>query len=494
MFNSKIEVLSKKDLDSIHKSSLQVLRDVGVRVENERLLSMLRSIGCQVEKNGVVKFSESVIEEIIKEVRIKKGSKGEKFPVIEEALYSRPINVKEDINQAKFYASGQSLYAHDIDTNNIRPATGQDLINATRLVAALPNIGLSHPVFIPQDVPQMVRDIHALEIVALNYPDSCCVELFSMKSLDYFVEIGTIIRGSMEELKKNPCFSYILAVDTPLRFSKGNLDIAFKLHDLGLKSSIGLNMVLPGANTPVTLAGVLVLQNAEILASNVINKVLNNELRSYCVIPAIMDMAVASSVQGAPEVSLLSLASIQLMKYYGFPLSGLGLFNTDSKLPDIQVGFEKAYSAILGLIAGVRSFASVGVLAGAQIASLIQIVIDAEFAGLVNRLLKGIECSKDNLALVLINKVGIGGNFLGEDHTVKHFRKELWFPELIDRRIPSSWLKDEKITIDKAKDKVKSLLKNYQSRPTLNKDKIREIKKVVKKADERIGYVGEKIN
>ena len=379
------------------------------------------------------------------------------------------------------------MYAHDIETNKIRPATEQDLVDATRLVAALPNIGLSHPVFIPQDVPQMVRDIHALKTVAFNYPDSCCVELFSMKLLEYFVEIGTIIRGSIEELKKNPCFSYVLAIDTPLRFSKGNLDIALKLHEIGLKSSIGLNMVLPGANTPVTLAGTLVLQNAEILASNVINKVLNNELRSYCVIPAGMDMAEGSSVQASPEVSLLSLASLQLMKYYGFPISGLGLFNTDSKMPDIQVGFEKAYSAMLGLMAGVRSFSSVGVLAGAQIASLIQIVIDAEFAGLVNRLLKGIKCSKDNLALELINKVGIGGNFLGEDHAVKYFRKELWFPELIDRRIPSSWLKDEKTIIDKAKEKVKSILRNYQPQPYLSKDQIREIKKVVKRADEKIG-------
>lgn len=488
MLCSKIKVLSKKDLDSIHFSSLKILKDIGVKVENERLLFMLRDIGCIVEKGSVVKFPESVIEKIVEEMRtIKKIktkeviSSGEK-----EALQSRRAEIEDNIEEVKFYASGQSLYALDLETDEIRLATKKDLVDATRLVSALPNIGLMHPVFIPQDTPPMTRDIHALEVVALNYPDSRCVEVFSLETLEYFVEIGTIIRGSMEELRKNPCFSYVLFSDTPLRFSKGNLEIALRLHDLGLSSAIGGVMVLPGANTPVTLSGALVVQNAEVLAANVINKVLNNKLRGYCVIPTTIDMAKGVSSQGAPELSLLSLASIQLMNYYGLPISGWAPFNTDSKLPDIQAGLEKVYSAILSLIAGVRSFCSVGVLGGAQIASLVQIIIDAEFADLVKRLLAGIDCSKERLAMDVIKRIGIGGNFLEDEHTFKYFRKELWFPQITDRKSVNDWLKNKETMVDKAKEKAKKILREYIPHPSLSKEQIKEIKRAVKKADEKL--------
>ncbi|MCD6318041.1 trimethylamine methyltransferase family protein [Candidatus Aerophobetes bacterium] len=486
MFESCVKILSEKDLNLIHSASLKVLRRTGVKVENDRLVSMLRKVGCKVEGKDIVKIPEEVIEDVLQWVKSYKKKKSDsKF--IQEALYSRGIEAEDDPHKVHFCASGQSIYAHDLKTDKIRPATKKDLIDATRLVASLPDVGLSHPVFIPQDVPQETRDIHTLEVVSLYYPDSRCVELFNLDSLDYFVQIGLVLRDSMDELRKNPCFSYVLFTDTPLRFSKKNLEIAFKLYDIGLSSSIGGVMVIPGANTPVTLAGSLIVQNAEILASNLINKVLNAKPRGYsCVIPTAMDMRYGISSQGAPEVSLLSLASIQLMNYYGFPVEGLGLFNTDSKLPDVQAGIEKTFGLILGVIAGVRSFTSVGVLAGAQVASLAQIVIDAEIAEAINRLIKGINCDSDELAVDLIQKVGIGRDFLSEEHTVKKFREELWFPELTDRTAPSRWLEKKETLLEKAKKKVAAILKERPDEPIIDEYKAKEIRKIVKEAEKKL--------
>jgi trimethylamine--corrinoid protein Co-methyltransferase len=486
MFESYIKVLSQKDLDLIHSASLKVLKETGVKVENDRLVSVLKKMGCKVKEKDIVKIPEDVIGDVLQYIKSYKRKKiNSSFT--QEVLYSRGMRAKDSPHKVRFCASGQSIYAHDLKTDRIRPATKGDLIDATRLVASLPEIGLSHPVFIPQNVPQKTRDIHTLEVVALYYPDAKCVELFNPDSLNYFAQIGTVIRGSMDELRKNPCFSYVLFTDTPLRFSKTNLEIALGLHDMDLSSSIGGVMVIPGANTPVTLAGSLVIQNAEILASNLINEALNDEPRGYSVvIPTAMDMRYGVSSQGAPEASLLSLASIQLMNYYGFPVEGLGLFNTDSKLPDIQTGIEKTFGLMLGLIAGVRSFTSGGVLAGAQVASLAQIVIDAELVGAVDRLLRGISCGPEELAIDLIQKVGIGGNFLAEEHTVEKFREELWFSKLADRTGPSRWLKSKETMLEKAKKRVSAILDECADEPIIDRHKAKEIRRIVKKADEKL--------
>jgi len=486
MFESYIKVLSQKDLDSIHSASLKALKETGVKVENDRLVSILREMGCEVKRKDIVKIPEEVIGDVLQYI---KSYKGEKINsgFTQEALYSRGMKAKDNPHQVRFCASGQSIYAHDLKTDRIRPATKEDLVDATRLVTSLPEIGLSHPVFIPQDVPQETRDIHTLEVVSLYYSDPRCVELFNLRSLNYFIQIGLVLRGSMDELRKNPCFSYVLFTDTPLRFSKTNLEIALKLHDMGFSSSIGGVMVIPGANTPVTLAGSLVIQNVEILSSNLINKVLNAEPRGYsAVIPTAMDMRYGISSQGAPEASLLSVASIQLMNYYGFPVEGLGLFNTDSKLPDIQTGIEKTFGLMLGIIAGVRSFTSGGVLAGAQVASLAQIVIDAELVGSVNRLLKGINCGPEELAIDLIQKVGIGGDFLAEEHTVEKFREELWFPKLADRTGPSRWLESKETMLEKAKKRVAAILDECADEPIIDRHKAKEIRRIVKEADEKL--------
>jgi trimethylamine--corrinoid protein Co-methyltransferase len=58
----------------------------------------------------------------------------------------------------------------------------------------------------------------------------------------------------------------------------------------------------------------------------------------------------------------------------------------------------------------------------------------------VKRSMKGIRVDEERLALDVIDRVGPGGHFLMEEHTLDHFR-EIWYPKLFDRSTTGAWRK-----------------------------------------------------
>jgi trimethylamine--corrinoid protein Co-methyltransferase len=58
--------------------------------------------------------------------------------------------------------------------------------------------------------------------------------------------------------------------------------------------------------------------------------------------------------------------------------------------------------------------------------------------GMMRHFTDGFDVNADALALDVIHAAGPGGNYLGEDHTVRHFR-EMWQPQLFDRQRFDSW-------------------------------------------------------
>jgi len=127
--------------------------------------------------------------------------------------------------------------------------------------------------------------------------------------------------------------------------------------------------------------------------------------------------------------------------------------------------------------------AGIGLLDDCTTLQLEQIVIDAEIVKIVFRLAQGIEISDETLALDIIRKVGPGGNFLAERHTLDHLRREHFIPDLTDRRSYDAWLKSgAKDLVKRAKEKVKTILEKHRPEP-LEKDVAKEIREIIKRAD-----------
>jgi len=246
-------------------------------------------------------------------------------------------------------------------------------------------------------------------------------------------------------------------------------------------------MPVLGASTPLTLAGYLTLQTAETLASNVMNWVLAGRVSGYSAGPVILDMKVAAPSQSAPEAVLLDLACMDLQRFYGDPepLFPYAL-STDAKFPDIQAGIDKTFSAVAGVLAGSRVLsAGMGTLSLSGVGSLAQLVIDYELCQSLDHMLKGFVVDDEHIGLEMIKRIGIGGNFLAEPHTLKHMRETLFFPQLSDRRMLGAWQQDRKGMLERAKEKVTTILK-VPPPEYLQSEQVRELEGIYQKAQARL--------
>jgi trimethylamine--corrinoid protein Co-methyltransferase len=165
-------------------------------------------------------------------------------------------------------------------------------------------------------------------------------------------------------------------------------------------------------------------------------------------------------------------------KFYGLPVYiNVGL--TDSKAVDAQAGMEAGITLVCGALSGADIFGHLGICGVDQGASLVTLMMQHELLGYVERIMRGIEITDEKLGLEVIREVGHQGSFMAEDHTVRHFREELWFPQLLDRRYWASWVERGATTmLDRciaARDKV---LEEHAPEP-LAKETSGELEKIL---------------
>jgi trimethylamine--corrinoid protein Co-methyltransferase len=142
---------------------------------------------------------------------------------------------------------------------------------------------------------------------------------------------------------------------------------------------------------------------------------------------------------GAVEFGMMQAAASQLAHHYGVPIYGSGGMS-DSKLPDAQAGYEKMATLLLAAMGGCNFIHhAIGMVTNMNAASLEQAVMDDEVAGIALRVLRGVEITDETLAIEAIARVGPGGHYLMDDHTLQFMRSELLQPALADRQNRASW-------------------------------------------------------
>ena len=227
---------------------------------------------------------------------------------------------------------------------------------------------------------------------------------------------------------------------TPLGFSNEMLE-ALKVFVQWGQPAVIAALAMAGSTSPVTLAGTLALQTAELLAGVVYTQLANPGTPVvFGSTSTNIDMKSGALAIGGPELSQMVSAHAQLARHYGIPSRSGGSL-TDASFPDAQAGFE----SMMGLLTTISSevdfvLHSAGILSSYLAFSYEKFVLDDEMCGMVRRLRRGFEVSDDTLAYDVGAKVGPGGNYLMEKHTVKRCRKEFWKPQLCDRSGLEAWM------------------------------------------------------
>lgn len=222
---------------------------------------------------------------------------------------------------------------------------------------------------------------------------------------------------------------------------------------------------MAGATSPVTLGGTLAGNHAETLAAIALIKSVNPEAPIiYNSYSKPFDMKSTDVSPGSPEFALMMAGMTQLGKYINLP-AGTGMFMTDSSKFDIQAGLEKMGGTILPLMSGADFSSGMGMLGKVVVHSIEALVSDAEAASYLRRLVQGIGCSPEQLAVDIYRDVKPLGNFLTTKHTMEHFRKELWDPQVTCRKSFSSWVQGGKTLSMKSKIRkyIETRLDQHQS-------------------------------
>ena len=217
---------------------------------------------------------------------------------------------------------------------------------------------------------------------------------------------------------------------------------------------------------PVTLAGTMAIENAEILAGVCITQLIRPGMPvCYGGIPHAFDMRTTQMIFCGPEQALMATALTQLGKHYGLPVYiNVGL--TDSKCVDAQAGIEAGITLACGALAGADIFGHMGICGVDQASSLDILTMQHEIMGFVERLARGVEINDETLALDVITEVGAGGTFMDQEHTARHMRDDVWYPKLLDRQFWGAWVESGKTTMaDRCRAEKERILREHRPEP-----------------------------
>jgi trimethylamine--corrinoid protein Co-methyltransferase len=288
--------------------------------------------------------------------------------------------------------------------------------------------------------------------------------------------MAAVVAGGSDELAQRPYYVHYAEPFSPLIHTDEGVAKLLFCVERGIPV-IYTPMTLAGSSAPVTAAGNLVACIAESLSGLVMAQL---KRRGAPVIfggvPTIIDMSTTLVSYGAPEMSLWSAALAEMARYLHLPVfSTAGC--TDAVAFDQQAAAESAISCLMAALSGANLIHDVGFTEAANSASLELIAATDEFISMIGTIMNGIHVTPETLALDVMERVGPGGSYFGEQHTVRHFR-ENWFPKLMNRRNYEQWTEAGALSLGgKANARVRRILREHQPEP-LSSEVVAELDKM----------------
>jgi trimethylamine--corrinoid protein Co-methyltransferase len=296
--------------------------------------------------------------------------------------------------------------------------------------------------------------------------------------------MAAAIAGGTDALRERPILSFMQCAVDPLAHDGPNLEANLVAAEHGLASGF-MPMPLAAGTGPATLAGNLVVQNAEALSGVVLLELAYPGVPAFFAgAPSVIDLKTGGYTGGSPEDYLLAGASTQLAHFYGVPMA-MGTMATGAKEPDWQAAIDDSLSTFASVMTNADMMNGCGLLNGSKILSYPHMVMETEIYGIVQKVADGIVVDDETLALDVIKKVGPNGTYLAEKHTRQHM-KQIWRPGVWDRTPYDTWLREgKKGALEKATDIADDILANYRPEP-LPDDVVAELRAIVVRADKEL--------
>jgi trimethylamine--corrinoid protein Co-methyltransferase len=449
----KYRLLDEAQIQKIHTAVLQTLETVGVRIMHEDARNLLKRAGCRVEDN-IAQIPAQLVESAIKSAPSS------------VTMYNRLGEVAMRLEGRNIhYGLGTDLITtFDLESGEKRNSVLKDVQRAARVADYCKEIDFIASFALPSDVATNTMYIECVKAELENSIKPIFFTAAGAADLEYIIWMAETVMGGADHLRQKPILINYSEPTPPLVHSQGAISKLFLCAEKGVPICYTPAAML-GATAPVTLAGALVQTLAEALSGIVLHQLKSPgaPIISGVGLPPI-DMRTTSISYTGPEIRLGNSAFADIYHFYGLP--HWSTTGSDSHCLDAQAASEHTFGILMAALDGANLIHDVGYLGQGLLGNPAAIVMCNEIISYTKRILRGFSLDDEMMALDVIQRIGPGGNYLGDKQTRKYFKSELWQPQFFNREVPAIWETQGRLDYqNRIVDKTKFILREHQPVP-----------------------------
>jgi trimethylamine---corrinoid protein Co-methyltransferase len=428
--NGRAKLLTDEEVEGVHQASLEILAEVGIRVDFAGARERFAKHGCMVDSEAnIVRLPPGVVEEFRALIPPTFTFHGR------DPQFDRTI---PDDGPLFSTASAAPDMVDPVD-GRVRRGRSDDVARLAHMVNELPGYDVLTQPATADDAPPGQFCLSALYPALKNTEKPVRVFPIDRAEAEQVVRLGEEMAGGREAFLERPFITCTYgAVLSPLLMDRDTTEMLLYLTEAGVPAYDTLAPI-GGVNAPASLAGTMALINAEWLAVAVLVQMTRPRTpQVHSFVPVLADLRTGAYSPGGVETGMMAMGMSQLARFYNVP-SGASIGQTNAKIGDVQAGGEKGVLAVSGTLGGIDILHFGGILDAFLAFDYGQMVIDAEIAMMAKRLHRGMEFSEENLALDAIHETGPGGMFVGHAHTLERMKTAAFLPEIAERQSRQTW-------------------------------------------------------
>jgi trimethylamine--corrinoid protein Co-methyltransferase len=425
---SRMHILTEADKYKIHTASINILDEVGIDFHEPEALVIFKRHGFRVDGN-TVHMEESHIQNAL-------NTTPAQFQIHALSPEKSVIIGGDHLVLVPGYGAAAMI----TKDRQQRPAVMADYDNFCRLVHTSASIDMNGCLMVePSDRSPQFAHLDMLKSNILLCDKPFLGSSVSRRAAIDSIEMAGIAWGGSAEIKNRPVMVAIISSLSPLQYSAEMAGALIEYARHGQVNMIGL-LMMAGTTGPVTLPGLIALQNAEMLAGVTLAQLVNPGAPViYGATSTVTDMRTGGLAIGAPELSMLQNATIQMGKFYGLPCRGSGGLS-DAQYTDMQAGIESTLALSTTIMSGANFVLhACGILGSYLAMSYEKFLVDEEICSMLRRMLKPLDVTDERIDLDTIRFVGIGSEYLTHPETLAHCRTEFHLSDMMSRDDFSTW-------------------------------------------------------
>ena len=424
----RMQAYSKSELNLVHDASMDILENTGIGFHHSGAIELFRENGFRIDNFRVFISEKDVIQAL--------ESVPERFR-IHSRNPVRSVLVGGD-NYVLLPTGGAPNIAKP--DGQQRPATLSDFQTCCKLVQTSSQLDMTDSLMVqPNDLPPLVAHLDLLLNTIVMCDKPFLVGFDSRCNVDNTIAMAQILSGGKDRLNMKATFASVISPTSPLQY---NDEQAYAVIQLAKHRQplVITNMIMAGMSGPITLPGLMVQLNAEILAGLVLSQIAGAGTPVvYGSTSTPMDMKTSISAVGAPETCAIASATAQLAQFYRLPCRTGGIL-TDAHVPDAQALAE----GTLLMSTAIRNGANLIIHSCGQISSFMALsfekwLIDEEVCRMIRTVMRQVPVTAETLDVDTIKNVGVGGEYLTHPTTLERFRT-LSQAGIFNRRGYTEWI------------------------------------------------------